>query len=199
MFCHSRCPPAVPCGPMKRTSVRYAAVTLFLVLLVGVTYAVEAWQVDRIEAQGDAAQAEAVAQAARTAERRIRQIEADLLQRAEELAELPLVRRALQGDSTARAEAVRLFAELSLPERTAAELYTPTPELVAWQGPSLPLDDATRTTRFLAAPQTAVANDGVLRQAFVAWLPVREGRRVLGAVRVFQLVRTRVPVRNQYL
>ena len=184
---------------MKRISVRYAAVTLFLILLVGVTYAVEAWQVDRIEAQGDAAQAEAVAQAARTVERRIRQIEADLLQRAEELAELPLVRRALQGDSTARAEAVRLFSELSLAQRSAAELYTPTPELVAWQGPSLPLDAATRTTRFLSAPQIAVANDGVLRQALVAWLPVREGRRVLGAVRVFQLVRTRVPVRNQYL
>jgi two-component system nitrogen regulation sensor histidine kinase NtrY len=184
---------------MKRLSVRYAAVTLFLILLVGATYAVEVWQVDRIEARGGAAQAEAVAQAARTVEQRIRQIEADLLQRAEDLAELPLVRRALQGDSTAHADVVRLFSELHLPARMTAELYTPTPELVAWQGPSLPLGAATRTTRFLAAPQTAVADDGVLRQALVAWLPVREGRRVLGAVRVFQLVRTRVPVRNQYL
>ena len=36
---------------MKRVSVRYAAVTLFLALLAVATYAFEAWQVSRIEAR----------------------------------------------------------------------------------------------------------------------------------------------------
>jgi signal transduction histidine kinase len=183
---------------MKRISVRYAAVALFLAALLGTTYAVEAWRLERIDAEGEAAQAEAVRRAVHVVEREVRRIEERLGQRAEALAELAVVTRALRSDS-ARSEAVRVFSELQLPERTGAELYTPTPELVAWHGPSLPLDAATRTTRFLAAPQASIASDGALRRAIVVWLPVREGRRVLGAVRVFQLVETRVPVRNQYL
>jgi signal transduction histidine kinase len=184
---------------MKRLSARYAAVALFLVVLIAATYAVEAWRVGQIEARGEAAQIEAVARVAETVEQRVRRIEGELMQRAEALARLPVVRRALRGDSAARGEVVRAFSELSLPPRTTAELYTPTPELVAWQGPSLPLDAATRTTRFLSVPQTSVASEGALRRALVVWLPVREGRRVLGVVRVFELVETRVPVRNQYL
>ena len=183
---------------MKRTSVRYVAVAAFLLALLGGTYAVQAWRLAHIQASGEAAQREASAHALRVVAQEVAQLEADLMRRAEALARLPTVRRALQ-DSSARGEAVQVFADLSLPEGVAAELYTPTPELVAWQGPSMPFGPATRTTRFLSSPQTATVSDGALRQAIVVWLPVREGRRVLGAVRVLRLVRTRVPVRNQYL
>ncbi|MEP0548350.1 MAG: ATP-binding protein [Rhodothermales bacterium] len=183
---------------MKRTSVRYVAVAAFLMALLGGTYAAQAWRLARIAAQGEAAQQAAAARAVRVVEREVERLEADLMQRAEALARLPTVRAALQ-DSSARGEAVRLFSELALPEGVAAELYTPTPELVAWKGPSLPFGPATRATRFLSTPQTSAVSDGALRQAIVVWLPVREGRRVTGAVRVLRLVETRVPVRNQYL
>ncbi len=184
---------------MKRTSVRYLAVAAFLLALLGATYALQAWRLGRIEAQGGIARAEAAAAALHVVEQEVNALEEELLQRAEALARLPVVRRALQADLSARDDAVRVFAELRLPENVAAELYTPTPELVAWQGPSMPFGAATRTTRFLSAPQTSVVNDGALRQAVVVWVPIREGRRVLGAVRVLRIVETRVPVRNQYL
>ena len=178
---------------------RYLAVASFLAVMLGVTFALQGRQVARIGARGEAAQAEAVARAQSIIEAEVGRLEDDLMRRAEALAERAVVRRALRGDTAAQAAAVEAFAALRLPEGYAAELYTPTPELMAWSGPSMPLDPATLTTRFLTSPQTAVASDADLRQALVVWLPIHEDGRVLGAVRALRIVRARVPVRNEYL
>ena len=183
---------------MTRTSVRYVAVAALLLALLGATYAWQAWRLARIASQGEVAQHQASARALHVVAEAVVRLEADLMQRAEALADLPTVRAAL-ADPHARSEAVSLFADMKLPDGVAAELYTPTPELIAWQGPSMPFGPATRATRFLSAPQTSTVNDGALRQALVVWLPVRDGRRVVGALRVLRIVESRVPVRNQYL
>ncbi len=180
-------------------SGRYLSVALSLLLLLGGTFALRSWHLGRIGERGAAAQAEVVERARRIVADELGALQSDLLHRAEQLAAFEPVRRVLRGDTTARPEVIAHFAALDLPEGYAAELYSPTPDLVAWQGFSIPLDPATRTTRFLAITQTAVANDAALRQALVVWLPIRDGRNVLGAVRMLRLLRTEVPVRNQYL
>ena len=178
---------------------RYLTVAFFLALLLAATLALQAREVRRIAERPEPAQREAVGRARAVIAHEVLEMQEALLHRAEALAADPTVRRGLLGDSAAHAETVSLFAGMRLPAHHAVELYTPTPELVAWRGPSLPLDPATRTTRFLSVTQTAVASDAGLRQALVVWLPVREGKRVIGAVRAVRLVRARVPVRNQYL
>ena len=178
---------------------RYLAVALFLALLLGGTYALRVGHLARIEERGTEVQNEAVAHARQLVVDELESLQADLLRRAERVAALEPVRRLLRGDTTARAEVIEHFATLRLPEGYTAELYTPTPDLVAWQGPSLPLDPATRTTRFLSLTQTAVVSDAALREAVVVWRPIRDEGRVLGAVRTLRIVRAEVPVRNQYL
>ena len=176
---------------------RYLAVALLLAGLLAGTFALQKRAEGRLSEQPEAAQAKAVARVQALVEREVVGIQADLLRRAESLAAHPAVRRSLLGD--AQDEVVEVFAALRLPEGYAAELYTPTPELIAWHGPSMPLDPATRMTRFLSVTQASVASDAGLRQALVIWLPIWEGERVLGAVRMVRIVRARVPVRNQYL
>ncbi len=176
---------------------RYLAVALFLAGLLAGTFALQQRAEGRLSERPEAAQADAVARVQALVEREVAGIQADLLRRAEALAAHPAVRRSLLGGG--EDEVVAVFAGLRLPDGYAAELYTPTPELVAWRGPSLPLDPATRMTRFLSVTQASVASDAGLRQALVIWLPVREGERVLGAVRMVRIVRAQVPVRNQYL
>ncbi|MDX1531323.1 MAG: hypothetical protein R3362_07340, partial [Rhodothermales bacterium] len=184
---------------MNRPLRRYLTVALFLGAMLGATYGLMAWRVAQLRAQPRAAQAEAVARAVAQVEREVAALQAELLGRAEALAAAGPVRRALLEGPQAWPAAVRYFGDLRLPDGVTAELYTPRPELVAWQGPSMPFGPATRTTPFLSRLQVATAADGDVRRAVVLWLPVREGRRVLGAVRVLRLVEARVPVRNQYL
>src|SRR5690606_18928632 len=81
---------------------------------------------------------------------------------------------------------VSYFAGLEPEARTAVELYDVMPRLVAWNGFSMPLDEAPRSLRFLETAQTAIARDEGLRRALVVWWPVREGNRVLGVVRVLR-------------
>ncbi len=176
-----------------RVAARYATVAGFLALLLAGTWALRGWGTT----PGPDAAESAVAGALRVAEQEIGTLEADLLRRAEALAQAPAVRLALH--TGAPEAAVEQFAALRLPEGLTAELYTPTPELLAWHGPSLPLGPAVRATSFLATVQTNVATDGALRQGVVLWLPVRENGRVLGAIRMIRLVVARVPVRNTYL
>ena len=94
---------------------------------------------------------------------------------------------------------VQHFASLPLEARSAAELYDLTPRLVAWKGFSIELDAAPASTRFLETYQTAIAQDGDVRQALAVWYPVRDGARALGAVRVLRLLNAEAPVQNRYL
>jgi two-component system nitrogen regulation sensor histidine kinase NtrY len=94
---------------------------------------------------------------------------------------------------------VTVMADLDLPDLVSAELYEPTPRLLAWNGYAMPMDTGPEDVRFLSAPQIRLAVDEDRRAALVAWQPVFLAGKAVGGVRVLELVRVRVPVRNEYL
>lgn len=178
--------------------LRFLLIVLVLASGVGAVVALESRALLRLDRAPDASAAEAVATAEAVVARHVEAAVHDLRRRARELAADPAVRAALR-DSVSAHRALSRFRALRLPEHVAAELYTPEPRLVAWSGPALPLDPATRRLDFLSRPQTAIVSDDGVREAVVVWEPVIEGGRTLGGVRVARVVRASVPVVNQFL
>ncbi len=93
---------------------------------------------------------------------------------------------------------IRYFAALELPDRWAIELYDPSLDLVAWSGFSLPHTEAA-AERGLKALHVSVAVDADWRRAIAVWYPVRVDGRLLGTVRVVELIYARTPVQNDEL
>ncbi|MBO6576694.1 MAG: HAMP domain-containing protein [Rhodothermales bacterium] len=126
-----------------------------------------------------------------------------LTRRARSEASNPELSRALarlgDDEEAAVSELVQLMADASTPELISIEIYDPAPRLRAWHGVSMPMDSAPQDPSFLSEPQVRMALDGDRRAALVAWHPVLESGRAVGAVRVMELVRVRMPVRNEYL
>ncbi len=159
-----------------------------LAVLLGVTLAVEAWQVRSVTAADvEAAQAQTVAH--------VRAELADVVEamrvRAQAVAEQPAVRAALaRGGGDVDADALRALAELPRPARTSVEVISDAGTTLAWSGPTFP--------RLTDPPgdsvRTRVVADDAGRRALVVWVPA-----VSGAVRVVQVVQAAVPVRNRYL
>jgi signal transduction histidine kinase len=176
----------------------------FFLLAMAATWGLQTWRVSHVAATAQEQQETVVAEVLVDIERQFNDIQRELLARAQALAEDPVVVRALRtrllGNATQGTHTlIRFFADLDLPDRTAVELYDPAQQLVVWNGFSLPLDEAPQRPRFTETVQTAIAEDADWRQGLVVWYPVRDGVRVLGAVRVVELVYARTPIRNQYL
>jgi two-component system nitrogen regulation sensor histidine kinase NtrY len=176
-------------------------------LLVGVlalgTWGVGRWQVARAPEK----RAEAVAAGRQAAYEAIQQeldaVFADLSARGRAMARHPDVVAGLRdlaaGQPEGRARLVRWAASQTPETRNFVEVYDPTPSLQAWNGPGFPMDSAVRTDRFLLQEQESLVRDGDKRTALVVWIPVRDGRTILGAVRLGTMVEERMPVRNEYL
>ncbi|MEM6646342.1 MAG: HAMP domain-containing protein, partial [Bacteroidota bacterium] len=191
--------------PLRRA---LAIAGLLLAGLVG-TWLIGWWHQTRYAttttAEQQAVLGEALARIDADFERRQR----TLLAQAERLASDDELIRALRafsdgapgtaGYELAREALFRQFAALALPNRTAAELYNRTPQVVVWSGFSMPLDVAPASTQFLSRMQIAMAEDEGRRRALVVWHPVRDGAEVLGAVRLMETIAFRAPVQNQYL
>lgn len=94
---------------------------------------------------------------------------------------------------------VTVLAGMTFPELVSVEVYDTTPRIRGWNGFAMPLDAAPEDPRFLSTHQVDVAVDGDLRAALVAWQPVVSTGKVVGVVRTMNLLRVRVPVRNEYL
>ncbi len=109
------------------------------------------------------------------------------------------LRRLRNGDARGTGDVVRFAATIEMADREAVEIYNPAPTLVAWSGPLLPMDDGPSQERFLDGAVHASVDDDGRRTALVVWVPVRDGRDVVGAVRLLRLVENRVPIRNEYL
>ena len=97
--------------------------------------------------------------------------------------------------SDVRAAAFGVLAGASDEGRLTVEVLDRDGALVAWEGPSFPR---------LAGPppdslRTRAVVDEAGRRAIALWAPVRDGARVVGAVRVVRLAQVSVPVRNRYL
>lgn len=183
---------------------RYLGVAGFFLLAMAATWGLQTWRVSHVAATAQEQQEAVVADVLVDIEQQFNDIQRDLLARAEALAEDPVIVQALRTRLLGNARQsphtlVRYFADIDLPQRTAIELYDPAQQLVVWSGFSLPIDEAPQRPRFEETMQTAIAEDADWRQGLVVWYPVRDGVRVLGAVRVMELVYARTPIRNQYL
>ncbi len=187
-------------GPV-RVYVRVAA---FLVAMLLITWGARTWQLARVSASVETRQAAAMRLALSRVERDFAEMQGELLSIAHGVVEAPEVVRNLrqyrERDGFAATEAlVRYMAAFERRPNVGMELYDPTPRLIAWNGFSMPPDAAPSAPRFLEAVQTAIVRDGDKRVALAVWWPVREGTRVLGAVRVMRLLYLDAPVRNRYL
>ncbi|MEL6444336.1 MAG: ATP-binding protein [Bacteroidota bacterium] len=181
---------------------------LLLLGVLGGTWMAEQASLRAIAADAEREATQTVSALERSAARRLAVLEAqqgDLAQRVARAAAVQAGLRAAVGRApTATPEAdtdamYRYLGGLALGERLAVEVYTPTQELIGWQGFSLPLGSAAEDSTWLRGRRTGIVNDGVARRALVVWEPVRSGLDTLGAVRVMRLVEQRVPVRNRYL
>ncbi|WP_022834854.1 ATP-binding protein [Salisaeta longa] len=94
---------------------------------------------------------------------------------------------------------MRIVSTARLPARTALEVYAPTPRLLAWNGPRLPLSDAPNTASFLERPQVRIVTDGDIRTALAVWWPIQRNGAVIGVVRWVRVLRFEPPIRNRYL
>ncbi len=188
-----------------RLGRRYLGVVVFFVVAMGLTWGGRLWRVAHVEATVQQQQEAVVSRALVRIDDDFTGMQQALFDRAKALAETPAIieamrQRNFEGWPESKKALSRLFAGLELPKRWSVELYDPSLELMAWNGPSLPLDEAPELPRFLESFQTAIAEDSDWRQALVVWYPVRDAvGESVGAVRVMQLLQARRPVKNQYL
>jgi signal transduction histidine kinase len=173
-------------------------------VLLAATWVLRAWRGAAVRRQAEQRQEQVTQEALAYAEGQFAEIQQELTERAQTVAETPVVGRVLRRRQEEREASVRPLVRFAgglewATGRWAVEIYDPLPRVVAWRGFSVPLGDAPDALRFLEAPQTGVAGSAGARRALVAWHPVREGGRVVGGVRVSKTVRFRAPVQNEYL
>ena len=188
-----------------RVQVRsFAIVAVILLALLPLTWFAKNIYVDYVAGHAEELQAKAVIEAVDEIEERFDEMQDELLGRARQVATTPMVVHGLRIRSRTELqdgplELIEHFAEIDVEPNTSIELYDVTHRLVAWNGFSMPLDDAPAARQFFDSFRAAIATDSNLRDALVVWWPVREGTRILGAVRVMSLIGYDAPVRNEYL
>ena len=173
-------------------------------IMLPLTWWLRGWRVTEVSATIQDRQSEAVSSALDRIEHDFERLQSEMLEQAGSLAGSPRIVRSLRerargGLSTSSEELVRYIASVSLLERGAVEIYDYTPRLIAWSGFSMPPDRALSSTRFLETYQTSISKDLDFREALVTWYPVRDGNRVVGAVRILRLVTFKAPIQNQYI
>lgn len=94
---------------------------------------------------------------------------------------------------------IRTVASIELKESSFLEIYDYAPTLLAWAGPVFPMDSGVSAPKFLAEPIERVVKDGSKRTALVVWVPVLDGEKILGAVRLGKVVESFMPIKNDYL
>ncbi|MBT8400487.1 MAG: HAMP domain-containing protein [Rhodothermia bacterium] len=145
---------------------------------------------------------EAIGNAFSEVQKDVDAIQVDLVAFARRLAADPVIVSELaeweSGEQSAD-DLVHLMARQQLPDRVSVEVYSPTPQLVAWNGFSMPLDEGPSRSGFLEGLLTGVVSDGSERQGVAVWWPVRAGQRIVGAIRAIELLELQMPVENEYL
>jgi len=94
---------------------------------------------------------------------------------------------------------VQHVSEMRPGDRTAVEVYAPTPRLLAWSGVRMPLDRAPDSRTFLEVPQMSVSTDGDVRHGLAVWWPVEADGETVGIVRVVRVVSYQPPVQNRFI
>ena len=182
---------------------RFLVGAALLAVFLPLTWTARQIHVARVEAQSGERQRAVVDEALDQIEAHFSAMQAELIDRAERVAEAPVVidglrTRQRRGLTIGPESVVSHFSELDVPYGASVELYDPNFQLVAWKGFSMSIEPATGSPPVVHALRTAISVDD-LRQALVVWVPVRSGPRVLGVVRAMRLVRYDAPVRNEYI
>ena len=185
----------------RRFAARYLAVLSFLLAALVLTLLLKTWQIHQAREHVSEAREEAVHEAMTFIQRDFVAEQEALVRVARSIAREEEVTAALRAHSRGEIEGAELAANYltGLEIHESVELYDVSPRIVAWNGYSMPLDDAPDRVNFLESSQIAVVSDGAWRTALVAWYPVYDGRRPVGAVRAMDWIEVRVPVRNEYL
>ena len=180
----------------------FATVVVVLAAAIGLTMLARHFRTDYVERNVQAQQRAVVADAFEHIEADFAARQEALRRQGEVLSNHPLVTEALsdrlEGVRRDSPALIRHFAALVLPDRWAVELYDPSLELAAWSGFSLAPIEAS-AERGLQAPHVSVAMDADWRRALAVWHPVRVDGRLLGTVRVVELIHARTTVQNDEL
>jgi len=175
---------------------------LLLVLALAGTWAAKTHALQEVRGHLSERRAAVSEQALQAIEKDFAALQSELRTQAQSLAEDTMVVRGLRQWSAGEARPstlIRHLSDLRVGDRTAVEVYAPTPRLLAWTGVHMPLDDAPDGDLFLESPQTAVSVDGDVRRGLAVWWPVRENDRSMGVVRVVRVVEYQPPVQNRYI
>ncbi len=176
---------------------------ILLVALLG-TWGIRQVHVGRVQAHWQIQQDEVAADALTWISQQVDEQQQELLAEARLLVRDPDIIEMLRvynrsQDREALASLVQRFDGLEFKERWSAELFDDSLRRVAWHGPSMPVDaDASQILR-AGSFRTALVQDSDWRKALAIWMPVQDGIRTIGALRVMVLVEVRTPIQNQYL
>jgi two-component system, NtrC family, nitrogen regulation sensor histidine kinase NtrY len=107
--------------------------------------------------------------------------------------------RSRQGLRGTNEKIVSLSAGIELNDRAFLEIYDQHPTLLGWSGPAFPMDSGVSDPEFLVRAVDRVARDGARRTALVVWQPIFDEGRVIGTIRMGQIVESIVPIKNDYL
>ena len=110
-----------------------------------------------------------------------------------------LARHISGNDPASESRLIEMFSGYGLDSRWSVELYTIAPELVAWNGFSMPLGSAVVSSDFPYRVQYTTVKDRDVLQALAVWHPVQYNNATIGSVRAMYLVGRKMPVENQYL
>ncbi len=176
---------------------------VLLVLLAGTTL-LKQRQLSIAEEETGREQVRIVEQAFDVVKKDLFELQNDLLREARSIASRKEIIEALDlfvrtNDPVSLQRLIRYFTKYKPKESGAVELYTAASRLIAWQGLSVPTGDALEKQDFLDSFHIEAIDDGGVRQALVAWHPVRIDGRTIGAVRAVRVVGANMPVENQYL
>ncbi len=181
---------------------RFAAVLVLLVSMLPLTWGLRHLALSSAEENVETRKLEAIGNAFSEVQKDVDAIQVDLVAFARRLAEDPVVVSGLAewdpGEQSAE-DLVRLLARQQPRDRVSVEIYSPTPQLVAWNGFSMPLDEGPSRSGFLEGLLTGMVSDGPERKGVAVWWPVKAGQRVVGAVRAIELLELQMPVENEYL
>lgn len=193
----------------EATSERFRLRAFFLaagilLLLIPLTYLVRSGFVAYTAERTEAIQRETVTSALDDIEAHFSRMQGEMLERARRIADAPDVISGLRtrlrtSTSAGPVEIVDYFTDLDIERNASVELYDFAQTLVAWNGFSMPLDDAPVSQGFFDSFHISLAKDANLRAALVVWWPISEGTRILGAVRVMRLIGFDAPVHNEFL
>jgi signal transduction histidine kinase len=175
---------------------------LALVGAMAGTALVRAYAVGAVQENVEARQSAVVEAALATVSERFARLRDRLHGRAQGLAgDSSIVNgvRAWREQEARPRELSRYVAGLAIDDRTTVEVYTPGGRVLAWAGRRMPVDSLRIGARVPGEARTTTVKDARGRWALGAWAPIRRAGRVLGAVRVVEVVRYRPPIRNRYV